>query len=527
MKNSKNIKEKVIICTGSFNPITKGHALMMKFAIDSINADRGLFFITPNQYLGYKMLVKKKSNFILSDDTRIKMIESLNKEYQNIFYGGKEVGSGSPSVVKTVKGFLRWNKDNEVYILIGADKLRKLPKWEEIDSIIETIKIIIAVRKGFDIDQIIDDDEWFKKYQERFIIIHPDEEAFDISSSLLREKFFSGESYKELMNEGPYEIFKHYSPNDFNQLTDEERIYYELKYNSRFRTNSACLLVYKSNEKIFKNWDVNLLGDKEAKLKNTKVYKEEFITNYHFNYNTIYECINADCADVAKDLINKGYRPAILNLASNISPGGGYHNGTSAQEECLCQMSTLSQSLYQFGDLKCQHIKDADLPNYPDVYPLDINFGGIYSPDVVFFRHNRSLNFTLRDEVFSSAIITVASLSNREKNAYTNDERKYFNNDGTMTEEGKTIEKNKIKTIFRIALDNGHDSVVLGAFGCGVFNLLPSEVSKMFYDVLNEPEFKGNFKIISFAILERKAKKGFKIGSNGKFKPFYDLFSNN
>jgi hypothetical protein len=46
----------------------------------------------------------------------------------------------------------------------------------------------------------------------------------------------------------------------------------------------------------------------------------------------------------------------------------------------------------------------------------------------------------------------------------------------------------------------------------------------MFYDVLNEPEFKGNFKKVVFAILERKAKKGFTIGKNGKFKPFYDLF---
>lgn len=517
--------EKVVICTGSFNPITKGHALMMKCAIDTISADRGLFFITPNQYLGYKMHIKKKSSFVLSDEVRIKMIESLNNEYSNIFYGGKEVGSGNPSVVKTIKGFQRRNKSSEVYVLIGADKLRKLPKWEEIDSIIDTIKIIIAVRKGFDIAQTIESDTWLKKYQDHFIIIHPDAEAFDISSSLLREKFFSGENYKNLMNEGPYEIFKHYSPDDFKPLSDEERIFYELKYNSRFGTTSACMLVYKSNEKIFKTWDVNLLGDRDSKLKNTKVYKEEFITNYHFNYNTIFDCINKDCAEVAKELINEGYYPAILNLASNISPGGGYHNGTNAQEECLCQMSTLSQSLYQFGDLKFQHIKEADLPNYPGVYPLDINFGGIYSPDVVFFRHNRSLNFSLRDEVFSSAIITVASLSNRIKNAYTNDERKYFNSDGTMTEEGKIIEMNKIRTILRIALDNGHDSVVLGAFGCGVFNLLPSEVSQMFYDVLSEPEFKGNFKKVVFAILERKAKKGFTIGKNGKFKPFYDLFS--
>ena len=86
--------EKVVICTGSFNPITKGHALMMKCAIDTISADRGLFFITPNQYLGYKMHIKKKSNFILSDEVRIKMIEALNNEYNNIllnFKGGKSL----------------------------------------------------------------------------------------------------------------------------------------------------------------------------------------------------------------------------------------------------------------------------------------------------------------------------------------------------------------------------------------------------------------------------------------------------
>ena len=65
---------------------------------------------------------------------------------------------------------------------------------------------------------------------------------------------------------------------------------------------------------------------------------------------------------------------------------------------------------------------------------------------------------------------------------------------------------------------------MLGAFGCGVYNLHSSEVSRLFYDVLNEPEFKGNFKKIVFAILERKGKNGSKPGANGKFKPFYDLF---
>ena len=82
----------------------------------------------------------------------------------------------------------------------------------------------------------------------------------------------------------------------------------------------------------------------------------------------------------------------------------------------------------------------------------------------------------------------------------------------------------KIRTIYRIALANGHDSIVLGAFGCGVYNLLPSEVSRLFYDILNESEFKGNFKKIVFAILETQ-KRGKVIGSLGKFKPFYELFN--
>lgn len=448
------------------------------------------------------------------------MIKSLNNEYSNMFYGGREIGCSSPSTVKTINQFKRKNKNTEVCLLIGADKLRKLHKWNGIDSIIDSLNIIVAVRQGFDINDIIDNDEWLTKHKDKFIVINPDQEAFDISSSLIRDRFFKGESYKELMNEGPYEIFKQFTPDDFKPLTLEDQIKIELKYNSMFSTGPACELVYESNCQIFKNWDESLLGDKEYKLRNTKVYKEEFITNYHYNYDTITDCVNEDCADVAKKLINEGYTPAVLNLASNISPGGGYHKGNSAQEESLCQMSTLSQSLYQFGNLKYKHIKDANLPNYPGVYPLDINFGGIYSPDVVFFRNNRSKYYTLRDETFNTSIITVASLSNREKNSYTNDERKYFNNDGTLNEEGMIIESNKIRTIYRIALDNGHDSIVLGAFGCGVYKLLPSEISKLFYDILNEPEFKGNFKKIVFAILERKGTTG----KEGKFKSFYDWF---
>ena len=149
-------------------------------------------------------------------------------------------------------------------------------------------------------------------------------------------------------------------------------------------------------------------------------------------------------------------------------------------------MSTLSQSLYQFANPKLKYFKDANVAHIPDVYPMDINFGGIYSPNVCFFRNNLSEHYSLKEKPFVCSIVTVASLSNRETNDYTNDESMYFDNNGYLTSEGKEIEKNKIRTIYRIALDNNHDSIVLGAFGCGVNRLHPEEVSKLFKEIVEE-----------------------------------------
>ena len=84
----------------------------------------------------------------------------------------------------------------------------------------------------------------------------------------------------------------------------------------------------------------------------------------------------------------------------------------------------------------------------------------------------------------------------------------------------------KISTIYRIALDNNHDSIVLGAFGCGAYRLLPEEVSKLFKEIVEEDEFKNAFKVVAFAIYEGKGSKRKVVGRNGKFKPFYDIFNN-
>ena len=108
---------------------------------------------------------------------------------------------------------------------------------------------------------------------------------------------------------------------------------------------------------------------------------------------------------------------------------------------------------------------------------------------------------------------------------YVNEELKYKAEDGGFTPEGDTIQMNKIRTIFRVALANGHDSLVLGAFGCGAFRLPPEAVARQFMNALKaEPEFVGRFRAVVFAILESGCVSADPHVGSGKFAPFYALF---
>ena len=195
-----------------------------------------------------------------------------------------------------------------------------------------------------------------------------------------------------------------------------------------------------------------LLGDREAA---DTVYCHSYDVS---NLGQIYPetqtgCINANCVDLAEQLISCGYRPAILNLASAKKPGGGYRDGLGAQEESLCRSSNLSLSLYQYGDPKYIYIRESGVPSKSIGYPLDRNFGGIYTPNATFFRNNKSKFFTIRDTAFKCDIITVAALSFNGRADFSGvDELIYRSSDGGFTPGGEEIMLNKIRTIFRMGV---------------------------------------------------------------------------
>ena len=203
-----------------------------------------------------------------------------------------------------------------------------------------------------------------------------------------------------------------------------------------------------------------------------------------------------DCLDAAHKWVNDGLEVSVLNMASRRNPGGGVRNGAGAQEEYLFRCSDYHKFLYRYAPYAEQY--GVTRSHYQ--YPLDRNFGGIFSKGVTIFRDNEASGYRLTDELWKVNMIAVAGM-NSPRLIFENGEER-------IAPELVDGVKNKIRTIFRIACDNGQKNLILGAIGCGAFHNPPKHVAELFRDVLCEQEFFGAFERICFAVKTSHTSKG-------------------
>ena len=220
-----------------------------------------------------------------------------------------------------------------------------------------------------------------------------------------------------------------------------------------------------------------------------------------------------DCVLAAKELIDAGYHPAMLNLADLYTPGGLVEYGSGAQEENLCRRSNLILSLYPFSQARVRQYPDLGMVPMEDQYPMDERFGGIYSGVVTFFRGPESTGSQLEEIPYNIPVISVAALSGPR-----------IGKDGLMYPEETEITLEKMRTIFRLGMANGHDSLVLSPMGCGAFANPPAHIARLFHQVIDEDEFKDKFKLIDFAILDGY-RTGLAHNPEGNLLPFQREFA--
>ncbi|KAH7010057.1 hypothetical protein EDB80DRAFT_714414 [Ilyonectria destructans] len=180
----------------------------------------------------------------------------------------------------------------------------------------------------------------------------------------------------------------------------------------------------------------------------------------------------ADTLTAAHSLLNEAASPgdqvshgrkvpkvAILNMASPLSPGGGFLNGASSQEESLCMRTTLLASL-----------KD-------EYYRLP-ELGAVYTPDVLVFRDEAADELLEKKDRWFVDCITAAMLRGPETDRDDAGRGSYAN------EKDRELVVQKMKMVLRICQAKGVTKVVLGAWGCGAYGNPVGEIAAAWRKVL-------------------------------------------
>ncbi len=219
-------------------------------------------------------------------------------------------------------------------------------------------------------------------------------------------------------------------------------------------------------------------------------YSDPFTPDFHSLASEAAVTVGSgDCLDAAKAWREEGLEVCVLNMANAYNPGGGVIGGSGAQEEYLFRCSDYFRSLYRYAPYADKY----GLRPSRRHYPLNPDFGGVFSPRVTVFRGNEEEGYPFLKKPWTVNMIAVAGVD-------TPDIIRGENGESLMSEGDAARTKNKIRTILRIAAENSQRFLVLGALGCGAFSNPPAHVARLFRDVLLEPEFKGAFRAVHFAV---------------------------
>ncbi|MEV6216872.1 TIGR02452 family protein [Nocardia sp. NPDC051833] len=173
-----------------------------------------------------------------------------------------------------------------------------------------------------------------------------------------------------------------------------------------------------------------------------------------------------------------GGRIGILNFASARNPGGGYLRGARAQEEDLCRSALLYTCLIEATDYYAAHRSSSDLAYSHRV---------IVSPDVPVIRD---------DEDALSEPFPVTFLTSPAPNA------------GELARRAVTVDlplllAERAERVVAAAARHEVRTLVLGAWGCGVFRNDPVQVADAFAAALEQ--WGAAFDRVVFAVWDRAA----------------------
>lgn len=202
-----NIRKKIGIMGGTFDPIHVGHLILGEKAYEQLGLDKVWFMPSGNPPH------KKNREGRATDHQRVAMVEkaiSGNPHFELSLIEMNE--EGYSYTYRTLETLNEQNPDTDYYFIIGADSLYSFATWKEPARICHACTLVVATRNHTTLADL-DQEMTYLSHLYNGCFLRLDTMNIDISSQMIRQWLGEGKS------------LRYYVPDDVIRYIYENQIY--------------------------------------------------------------------------------------------------------------------------------------------------------------------------------------------------------------------------------------------------------------------------------------------------------------
>ncbi len=188
-----NLKLKIGLYFGSYNPIHIGHLAIANYIVEYVDIDQLWFVVSPQNPF------KRKAN-LLDNYQRLELAHRAVEGDNRLRASNIEFNLKKPSYTIDTLAYLKDKFPKyEFKILMGSDNLENFHKWKNYEIIVENYGIIVYPRPGFDKSKI---------QIHPNILIAENAPLMEISSSFIRNSILKGKDVRHFLPQKSWEYLE-------------------------------------------------------------------------------------------------------------------------------------------------------------------------------------------------------------------------------------------------------------------------------------------------------------------------------